>query len=89
VGSSTQRPQRLFRVLPARPRLKTDLCYAEVVVVPPQVPVARIIVGGAAASRTMQGCLGAGQGGFRRPGGINPGPIQVAQFVALLRLRHG
>ena len=46
--ADTPAPQRLFRVLPARPSLKTDLCYAEVGV-PPQVPVARIIVGGAAA----------------------------------------
>jgi hypothetical protein len=39
--ADTSAPERLFRVLPPRPSLKTDLCYAEVVV-PPQVPVARI-----------------------------------------------
>jgi hypothetical protein len=60
VGSSTQRtlpPENAFSAsCPARPSLKTDLCYAEVVV-PPQVPVARIIVGGAAALLIDRDCI--------------------------------
>ena len=54
--ADTPAPERLFRVLPARPSLKTDLCYAEVVV-PPQVPVARIIVSGAAALLIDRDCI--------------------------------
>src|SRR5580658_4431094 len=53
--ADTLAPERLFRVLPARPSLKTDLCYAEVVVLP-QVPVARIIIGGAAALLIDRDC---------------------------------
>ena len=53
--ADTPAPERLFRILPARPSFKTDLCYAEVVV-PPQVPVAGIIVGGAAALLVDRDC---------------------------------
>ena len=37
--ADTPAPERLFRVLPARPSLKTDLCYAEVVVPPMNGPM--------------------------------------------------